>query len=136
VTGSMWLHIGANMDQRERVYIGTMTSRASAMRNTGSKKFVSISTPDGANRPSGSSTPAEAGQQCSARTSARTRTGSSTREGLAVGAENCSLREPIRDADMAEEMVEYTKTRSWFRPRRPCWPRPTTKTQNRLTLFQ
>ncbi|HPX48617.1 MAG TPA: flagellin, partial [Treponemataceae bacterium] len=25
VTGSMWLHIGANMDQRVRVYIGTMT---------------------------------------------------------------------------------------------------------------
>ncbi|MCD6396457.1 MAG: flagellin, partial [Spirochaetaceae bacterium] len=23
ITGSMWLHIGANMDQRERVYIGT-----------------------------------------------------------------------------------------------------------------
>ena len=26
VTASMWLHIGANMDQRERVYIGTMTA--------------------------------------------------------------------------------------------------------------
>ena len=27
VTASMWFHIGANMDQRERVYIGTMTSK-------------------------------------------------------------------------------------------------------------
>ena len=27
VTASMWLHIGANMDQRERVHIGTMTAQ-------------------------------------------------------------------------------------------------------------
>ncbi len=26
VTGSMWFHIGANMDQREQVFIGTMTA--------------------------------------------------------------------------------------------------------------
>ena len=27
VTASLWLHIGANMDQRERVFIGTMTAQ-------------------------------------------------------------------------------------------------------------
>ncbi len=27
VTASMWFHIGANMDQRERVYVGTMTAQ-------------------------------------------------------------------------------------------------------------
>ncbi len=28
VTASMWLHVGANMDQREQVFIGTMTCNA------------------------------------------------------------------------------------------------------------
>src|SRR6056297_1982011 len=32
VTASMWFHIGANMDQREQVFIGTMTSDALGMR--------------------------------------------------------------------------------------------------------
>ena len=32
-TASMWLHIGANMDQRMSVYIGTMTAQALGLRN-------------------------------------------------------------------------------------------------------
>src|SRR5512136_2768987 len=48
VTASMWLHIGANMDQRTRLFIGTMTSDALGLRNVGSKQFISLSTPDGA----------------------------------------------------------------------------------------
>ena len=35
VTASMWLHIGANMDQRAQVFIGTMTSQALNLRNVG-----------------------------------------------------------------------------------------------------
>ena len=39
VTASMWFHIGANMDQRERVYIGTMTAeRPRACATVGSKR--------------------------------------------------------------------------------------------------
>ena len=50
VTASMWLHIGANMDQRERVYIGTMTSESLGIRSVGTGEILSISTPDGPNR--------------------------------------------------------------------------------------
>ena len=37
VTGSMWLHIGANMDQRMQVFIGTMTAMAVGVRDIGSE---------------------------------------------------------------------------------------------------
>ena len=35
VTGSMWFHIGANMDQRTQVFIGTMSAAALGIRNIG-----------------------------------------------------------------------------------------------------
>ncbi|MDR2900532.1 MAG: flagellin, partial [Treponema sp.] len=33
VTASMWFHIGANMDQREQAFIGTMTAKGLGVRN-------------------------------------------------------------------------------------------------------
>ena len=50
VTASMWLHIGANMDQRTQVFIGTMTSKALNLRNVGDEQIMSLGTPDDANR--------------------------------------------------------------------------------------
>ncbi len=50
VTASMWLHIGANMDQRTQVYIGTMTAKGLGIRNVGDDTFISLSAPDSANR--------------------------------------------------------------------------------------
>ena len=47
VTASMYFHIGANMDQRERVYIGTMTAEALGVRTQ--QELLSLSTPDSAN---------------------------------------------------------------------------------------
>ena len=46
-TASMWFHVGANMDQRERAYIGTMTAEALKLKVQG--KSVSIAAPDDAN---------------------------------------------------------------------------------------
>ena len=40
VTGSMWFHIGANMDQRTQVYIGTMSAMALGLRNVGETSSV------------------------------------------------------------------------------------------------
>ena len=49
----MWFHIGANMDQRERVYIGTMTAQGLGLQNPNglahAATFISLSTPDQAN---------------------------------------------------------------------------------------
>ncbi len=64
ITASMWLQIGANMDQRVRVFIGTMTAEALGIRQIGTKQIISLSTPDGANRSIGhAGRGAEAGQQ-------------------------------------------------------------------------
>src|SRR6056297_792547 len=53
VTASMWFQIGANMDQRERVFIGTMTAQGLGIQGTDSMphaaSFISMSTPDKAN---------------------------------------------------------------------------------------
>jgi len=138
VTASMWLHIGANMDQRERVYIGTMTSESLGLRNTGSKKFVSISTPDGANRTIGI---VDAGLKLVSKQRADLGAYQNRLEhavkGLDVGAENLQASESrIRDADMAEEMVEYTKNAILVQAATAMLAQANTKTQTVLTLFQ
>lgn len=48
-TASMWFHMGANMHQRERVYIETMTTAALKLRNPTVLTFISISTAGKAN---------------------------------------------------------------------------------------
>ena len=50
VTGSMWFHIGANMDQRTQVYIGTMSAMALGLRNVGDESIMTLETPEDANR--------------------------------------------------------------------------------------
>ena len=47
---SMWFHIGANMDQREQVYIQTMTSVGLKMKEFSTGQTMSIETPEKANR--------------------------------------------------------------------------------------
>jgi flagellin len=138
VTASMWLHIGANMDQRERVYIGTMTSESLGLRNPSSKKFVSISTPDGANRTIGI---VDAGLKLVSKQRADLGAYQNRLEhavkGLDVGAENLQAAESrIRDADMASEMVEYTKNAILVQSATAMLAQANTKTQTVLTLFQ
>jgi len=111
VTASMWLQVGANMDQRKRVFIGTMTSEALGMRNVGSKQILSLSTPDQANRAIGSLDAAlKTVNKQRADLGAYQNRLEYIVKGLDVGAENLQASESrIRDADMAKEMVEYTK---------------------------
>jgi flagellin len=138
VTASMWLHIGANMDQRERVYIGTMTSESLGLRNVGSKKFVSISTPDGANRTIGI---VDAGLKLVSKQRADLGAYQNRLEhavkGLDVGAENLQASESrIRDADMASEMVEYTKNAILVQSATAMLAQANTKTRTVLQLLQ
>ncbi|HOW83874.1 MAG TPA: flagellin, partial [Spirochaetota bacterium] len=46
---SMWFHLGANQNQRERVYIGTMTAQAFRFKDGTGKVSLTLSTPGGAN---------------------------------------------------------------------------------------
>jgi flagellin len=138
VTASMWLHIGANMDQRERVFIGTMTSGSLGLRNVGSKQIVSLSTPDGANRTIGS---IDAGLKMVSKQRADLGAYQNRLEhavkGLDIGAENLQASESrIRDADMALEMVDYTKNAIMVQAATAMLAQANTKTQTVLTLLQ
>jgi flagellin len=111
VTGSMWFHIGANMDQRTRVYIGTMTSKALGVRNVGNEQIMSLSSPDSANRAIGTLDEAlkKISKQRADLGAYQNRLEYSVK-GLQVGSENLQAAESrIRDTDMAKEMVDFTK---------------------------
>ena len=111
VTASMWFHVGANMDQRVRVFIGTMTSEGLGLRQLASKQIISVSTPDQANRAIGMLDEAlkHVNKQRADLGAYQNRL-EFTMKGLAIGAENMQASESrIRDADMAYEMVEFTK---------------------------
>ncbi len=111
VTGSMWFHIGANMDQRTRVYIGTMTAMALGVRNIGDESIMSLSSSDSANRAIGTLDEAlkKVNKQRADLGAYQNRL-EYTMQGLAVGSENLQAAESrIRDTDMAKEMVDFTK---------------------------
>jgi len=105
VTGQMFFQIGANMDQRKQVYIGTMTAESLGLRG------ISISTPDKANAVIG--TVDNALKQVSrqrADLGAYQNRFEMAAKGVAVAAENMQAAESnIRDTDIAEQMVSYTK---------------------------
>jgi flagellin len=111
ITASMWLHIGANMDQRERVFIGTMTAKAIGVRNVGDESILSLSSPDSANRAIGTLDEAlkRINKQRADLGAYQNRLEHAVR-GLDIGAENLQASESrIRDTNMANEMVGYTK---------------------------
>ena len=111
VTGSMWFHIGANMDQRTQVYIGTMSAMALGIRNIGDESKISFQAPDDANRAIGTIDEAlkKVNKQRADLGAYQNRL-EKTVVGLDIGAENLQASESrIRDTDMAAEMVEFTK---------------------------
>ena len=111
VTGSMWFHIGANMDQRTQVYIGTMSATALGLKNLGDESKLSLAAPDDANRAIGTLDEAlkKINKQRADLGAYQNRL-EKTVVGLDIGAENLQASESrIRDTDMAAEMVEFTK---------------------------
>ncbi|MDR1286191.1 MAG: flagellin [Treponema sp.] len=110
-TASMWFHIGANMDQREQVFIGTMTSAGLGIRNVGDDTFISLGTPDDANRAIGV---LDAALKIINKQRADLGAYQNRLEhavvGLDIGAENMQASESrIRDTNMATQMVSYTR---------------------------
>jgi flagellin len=110
-TASMWFHIGANMDQREQVFIGTMTSKGLGIRNVGDDSFISLETPDEANRSIGI---LDASLKIINKQRADLGAYQNRLEhaviGLDIGAENMQASESrIRDTNMANQMVSYTR---------------------------
>jgi flagellin len=111
VTSSMWFHIGANMDQRMQVFIGTMTAAALGVREIASEGVISISTPELANRAIGTVDEAlkKINKQRADLGGYQNRMEYAVK-GLDIAAENLQASESrIRDTDMAAQMVEFTK---------------------------
>jgi flagellin len=138
ITASMWLHIGANMDQRLQVFIGTMTSGALGVRNIGNKQIVSMTSPDGANRTIGIVDAAlKLINKQRADLGAYQNRLEYAVKGLDIGAENLQAAESrIRDADMASEMVEYTKNAILTQSATAMLAQANTKTRTVLQLLQ
>ena len=138
VTGSMWFHIGANMDQRERAYIGTMTAKGLGVRNIGDESILSIATPDDSNRAIGTLDAAlkVVNKQRADLGAYQNRMEHAIR-GIDIGAENLQAAESrIRDADMAPEMVDYTKNRILAQAGNAMLAQANQKTQQVLQLLQ
>ncbi len=115
ITGSMWFHIGANMDQRERVYIGTMSTQGLGLRSPNglphTATFLSLSSAGQANAAIGTVDEAlKIINKQRADLGAYQNRLEHAIKGLLMGVENMQAAESIiRDADMAGETVENTK---------------------------
>ncbi len=109
-SASMWIHMGPNMHQRERIYIQTMTAKALGLKNMIGNP-ITLSTAGDANRNIGvldnalhiiAKQRADLGAYYNRMEHAA--------QGLMTAFENVQASESrIRDADMAETMVDFTK---------------------------
>jgi len=111
VTASMWFHIGANMDQRTRAYVGTMTASALGMRNLADGTILSLETAEESNKNIGVIDAAlkKINKQRADLGAYQNRLELAV-VGIDVAAENLQASESrIRDVDMAKQMVDYTK---------------------------
>lgn len=142
VTASMWFHIGANMDQRIRVFIGTMTAQGLGIQSTNglphTASFISLSTPDKANASIGVLDKAlKIVNKQRADLGAYQNRLEYARKGLSVGAENLQAAESrIRDTDMAHAMVEFVKDQILVQSSTAMLAQANQKPQSVLQLFR
>ena len=108
----MQLQVGANMDQNEQIFIGTMTAAALGLQNTQEETgAISIATPEEANQAIGmlDSALRRVSQQ-RADLGAYQNRFEMAAQGVAIASENLQAAESrIRDTNMASEMVNYTR---------------------------
>jgi flagellin len=134
----MQFQVGANMDQSERVYIGTMTAAALGLQGAqGEAGMVSISTVETANQAIGM-------VDAALRTVSKQRADlgayqnrfEMASKGVAIAAENLQAAESrIRDVDMASEMVDYVKNQILLQSNTAMLAQANTKTQSVLQLL-
>ena len=138
VTSSMWLHVGANMDQRTQIFIGTMTAEALGVRDIGTEGVMSIASPDEANRAIGTLDTAllKINKQRADLGGYQNRL-EMTITGLDVSSENTQAAESqIRDTDMASQMVEFTKNSILVQAGTSMLAQANSSSQNVLSLLQ
>jgi len=134
---SMWFHMGANMHQRVRVYIGTMTSEGLKLKEKTGKLLANLSTPENSNRTIGmvddaihriSKQRADLGAYYNRLEFAA--------KGLLSAYENIQASESrIRDADMAEQMIDLTRDQILVQSGTAMLAQANMKTRSILQLF-
>ncbi len=135
----MVFQVGANMDQRVKAVIGTMTATALGLKGAqGTDEQLKISSPEEANTAIGAID--EALKRVSrqrADLGAYQNRFEMASKGIAVAAENLQSAESgIRDTDMAAEMVEYTKNSILTQSGTAMLGQANAKSQNVLALLQ
>jgi flagellin len=108
----MQFQVGANMDQNERVYIGTMTAQALGIQGAqGSTETINIESPENSNMAIGMVDSAlKVVSQQRADLGAYQNRFEMASKGVAIASENLQAAESrIRDVDMATEMVDFVK---------------------------
>jgi len=107
---TMFFHVGANMDQREVVYIGTITAGRLGIEDMNTKAPMSISTADKANASIGILDNAlHIVSKQRADLGAYQNRFETAQKGVAIAAQNLQAAESlIRDTNMAHEMVGFT----------------------------
>ncbi len=112
-TGAMQLQVGANVDQNEKIFIGTMTAQSLGLAGIQGtdNSMISLSSVEGANM-------AIAALDSALKTVSKQRADLGAYQnrfemaykGISIAAENLQAAESrVRDADMAKEMVDFTK---------------------------
>jgi len=132
---TMYFHVGANMDQREVMYIGTMT--AAALKLEENKVFMTLSNADLANKAIGT---VDAALKLISKQRADLGGYQNRFEvasiGVGVAAENMQAAESvIRDTDMASQMVEYVKNNILVQASTAMLAQANTKPQSVLQLL-
>ena len=138
VSGSMWFHIGANMDQRMQVFIGTMTAMALGLRDTGDSSAMTLAAPDLANSAIGTLDEAlkKINKQRADLGGYQNRMEYAVK-GLDVAAENLQAAESrIRDTNMASQMVDFTRDQILTQSGTAMLAQANTQSQNVLSLLR
>jgi flagellin len=130
--------VGANMDQNERAYIGTMTAEALGLEGAqGTGEILSLTSPDTANLAIGTVDSAlQVVSKQRADLGAYQNRFEMAAEGVAIAAENLQAAESqIRDTDMAAQMVEYVKNNILMQAGTAMLAQANVKTQSVLSLL-
>jgi flagellin len=139
-TGPMQLQVGANVDQNETIFIGTMTATALGLTGTQGTEnsMITLSSVDGANM-------AIASLDSALKTISKQRADLGAYQnrfemagkGISIASENLQAAESrIRDTDMAQEMVTFTKNQILSQAGSAMIAQANTQPQSVLRLMQ
>ena len=139
--GALQLHVGANMDQSEKLFVGTMTALALGLTGSmqgGEGDMITISSVEGANMAIGTIDNAlKHINRQRADLGAYQNRFELAYNGVAIASENLQAAESrIRDSDMAKQVVEYTKNQILMQSGTAMLAQANTQPQSVIRLLQ